>query len=114
MIVEPTREKLDSLKIIKNGLTYWHTADFFPFDGELADSLCDTTFELIDIEEEQKFTQVKIVVKAAKKAGIPPKQYLEQLSNYTLVMLTPICIWQEDEYGNFKYSLATGLNAVKS
>lgn len=114
MIIQPTRENLNSLKKIKNRLTYWHTADFFPFDHELADSLTDTAFALMDIEDEEKFTSGKIVVKAARKAGISAKQYLEQLSNYELVMLTPICIWQEDEHGNFKYSLSSSLNGIEN
>ena len=114
MNIKPTREKLNSLKHTKNGLTYWHTADFFPFDDELGDSLSDTGLALMDVEEEQRFTQGKIIVKAAREAGISAQEYLEQLSNFELVMLTPICVWQEDENGNFKYSLGSSLNAVEN
>ncbi|RUT00420.1 hypothetical protein DSM106972_075480 [Dulcicalothrix desertica PCC 7102] len=35
MIIEPTREKLNSLKMIKNELTYWHTVNFFLFDTSI-------------------------------------------------------------------------------
>ena len=63
----------------------------------------------MDSEDENKFTLGRIVVNAARKAGISSREYLEQLDNYQVVMLTPVCIWYKDKLGNMKYTLSSNL-----
>lgn len=125
-IVEPTDENLKRYRRVQNGVTYWHTADFFQFNKNLEDDL-STIFEAYmdalmesDEEDEEKiirkmgFSIGRLIVKAAKKAGISPNEYRDQFENYVKVIWTPICIWQKNESGAVNYSLMSSLQAKGS
>jgi hypothetical protein len=119
--LEPTDENLERLKKGKGKKVYWHTADFFLFDPNLADelsSILDAYMEkLMESEEEDEdeaihkieFSIGRMIVKAAKKRGISSQDYREQFNNFSTVIWTPICIWRKDESGKISYSLSSNL-----
>jgi hypothetical protein len=57
------------------------------------------------------FSIGRLIVKAARKAGISSKEYREQFDNYVKVIWTPICIWQKNESGEVNCSLLSNLQA---
>lgn len=122
MFIEPTEENLKRLKQSKNGIDYWQTADFFPVSPELKRSLSktqetylDLIMELEDDDENDKinFKLGRLIVKAAKQAGVPSKQYLEEFDNFMKIIWTPICIWRKDDSGKINYSLRSSLTEIE-
>ena len=122
MSVKPNEENLKRFKQSKNGIDYWHTADFFPVSPELESILSkthetylDLIMELEDDEENDKtnFKLGKLIVKAAKQAGVPSKQYLEEFDNFMKIIWTPICIWYKDDSGKINYSLRSSLTEIE-
>ncbi len=119
--LEPTDENLERLKKGKGKEVYWHTADFYLFDPNLADELSiilDAYMEkLMESEEEDEDEAIhkiglstgRMIVKAAKKIGISSQDYRDQFNNFATVIWTPICIWRKDESGKISYSLRSNL-----
>ena len=122
-VVEPTDENLELYKTVKGSKSYWHTADFFQFnhnfENEMSvifDAYMDVLMESDEEDENEAigknfFSIGRMIVKAAREAGISPQDYRDQFNNYVAVIWTPICIWRKDELGKTSYSLVSGLQS---
>ena len=116
-VLEPTDENLERHKRVNGTNTYWHTADFFQFNDSFKDELdliLDAYIDAIRESEEEDEDEIvrkigfsigKMLVKAARKAGISPQDYRDQFNNYASVIWTPICIWRKDNSGKIDYTL---------
>lgn len=120
--LEPTDENLERLRKGKGKEVYWHTADFFLYDPNLADELSiilDAYMEeLMESEDDEDeairkigFSTGRMLVKAAKKIGISSQDYRDQFNNFATVIWTPICIWRKDESGKISHSLMSNLTS---
>lgn len=120
-VLEPTDENLERYKRVNGTNTYWHTADFFQFDRSFEDELSiildayiDALKESDEDDEDEAVRKIgfsigKMLVKAARKAGISPQDYRDQFNNFATVIWTPICIWRKDNSGEISYSLKSNL-----
>ena len=94
---------------------------FFPVSPELKRSLSktqetylDLIMELEDDEDDKiNFKLGRLIVKAAKQAGVPAKQYLEEFDNFMKIIWTPICIWCKNDSGKINYSLSSSLSEIE-
>lgn len=116
MIIQPTPENLERLKQTQDDITYWLTADFFPVNPELKDSLTKVYDQVMDVVFEEEiedsaatFTIGRIVVKEARRLNMSPKDYNKQLSNFNRIVLVPICFWEQNESGNWNYTLSSSI-----
>ncbi|MGM3309207.1 hypothetical protein ACSQ6I_25070 [Anabaena sp. WFMT] len=114
MYIEPNITDLISLKQEIQGLTYWRTEDFFPYSEDLEVSLGETTFILNYVDYKNNFAIAKIIIKAAKKAGITPQEYLQQLNNYGNILSKPFCFWKQDQSGKWQYKLTNTLTEFET
>ncbi|AFZ58502.1 hypothetical protein H6G54_06060 [Anabaena cylindrica FACHB-243] len=114
MSVEPTITDLITLKQEIQGLTYWLTEDFFPYNQDLEVSLGETTFILNYVDYKNKFEIAKIIIKAAKKVEITPQEYLQQLNNYGNILSKPFCLWKQDKSGKWQYKLTNTLTEFET
>jgi len=120
-VVEPTDKNIELYKTVKGSKSYWHTADFFSLTTTLKmkcrSFLMPTWMYLWSLMKRTKmrlsaiFLIGRMIVKAAREAGISPQDYRDQFNNYVAVIWTPICIWRKDELGKTSYSLVSGLQS---
>ena len=80
------------------------------------DAYMDVLMESDEEDENEaigkKFFSIgRMIVKAAREAGISPQDYRDQFNNYVAVIWSPICIWRKDELGKTSYSLVSGLQS---
>ena len=78
------------------------------------DAYMDVLMESDEEDENEaigNFLIGRIIVKAAREAGISPQDYRDQFNNYVAVIWSPICIWRKDELGKTSYSLVSGLQS---
>ena len=78
------------------------------------DAYIDVLMESDEEDENEaigNFLIGRMIVKAAREAGISPQDYRDQFNNYVAVIWSPICIWRKDELGKTSYSLVSGLQS---
>ena len=78
------------------------------------DAYMDVLMESDEEDENEaigNFLIGRMIVKAAREAGISPQDYRDQFNNYVAVIWSPICIWRKDELGKTSYSLVSGLQS---
>lgn len=118
--LEPTDENLKRFRRVDGDTAYWRTIDFFLFDPDLEDgffSILEYEMDATEAnnthdkeaERKHKFSLGRMIIRAARAAGISPNDYRIQYSHYATVIWTPICIWRKDESGAIHYSLMNNL-----
>lgn len=103
---QPTSATLERCKCQQDGVNYWKTIDFFPYDehnvGWFSDLLTSDQ-ETIESSLQEIATTLDISVEALK----------QQFDNYSKVKQTPFCIWQIDPAsGEQKNTFFTSLDAL--
>jgi hypothetical protein len=125
-LVEPTDQNLQRYQRETNGISYWHTADFFRYDKTLKDSLAhlfdtytEMLFESDAVDEDTAIRRVnfkmgRLLIQAARERGIAPQALRDQLNNFATVIWTPICIWHKNPSGEMSYALMSSLPTAQA
>lgn len=120
-LVEPTDQNLQRYQRETNGISYWHTADFFRYNQNLEDLLAhlfntytDLLFESDEDDEDTairrvNFTMGRLLIQTARERGIAPQDLRDQLNNFATIIWTPICIWRKSPSGEVSYALMSNL-----
>ncbi len=87
--IQPTSETIERYKRQQNGVNYWKTVDFFPYEAANAvwfSDLLASNQETIESSLQEIAATLNVSVEALK----------QQFDNYSKVQQTPFCIWQID------------------
>ncbi|MBD2073038.1 hypothetical protein H6F86_03875 [Phormidium sp. FACHB-592] len=125
-LIEPTDQNLQRYQRETNGMSYWHTADFFYYDkalevclSDLFDTYTDLLFESDDVDEDTVLRRVnfqmgRLLIQTARERGIAPQALRDQLNNFATVIWTPICIWHKNLSGEMSYALMSSLPTAQA
>lgn len=110
-MLRPNSETLNQKKYVQDGISFWKTIDFFPYDEDKAEQLRGLLASAPSFLAENKdFPQATEI---AQELELTVESLRQQLENYAKVTQTPYCLWKEDvDSSEFKPIFFESVDAI--